>query len=289
MALLWQFEEYVRVSGMLLKILLANERRSRIIEEKLRFGRSPQQYILFFYPRKPPSKKRPLIFFLHGGGWVHGQPRMFRFIGRFFARAGYPVVLGGYRLAPRHKFPKQLDDAYAGLVAGLRLAAQRGLHLDRVVLAGQSAGAQLAALMLLDRVSLRKNQLSQDQFCGLLLISGLLDFWYCQSRKDRRMLRNYLGKPNQWPNADPVRYVQGDETIPVLCLHGEQDPLVDKANSVSFVHKLNEKGTKVAELFLVEGSHHSDLTSMFLGRLPVTERMLEWLEEVEQRAESSRQ
>jgi len=288
MAMLWQLEEYMRVSGMLLKILLANERRSRIIEEKLRFGRSAHQYILFFFPRKPSTRMRPLIFFLHGGGWVHGQPRMFRFIGRFFARAGYPVVLGGYRLAPRHKFPKQLDDAYAGLVAGLRLAAQRGQHVDKVVLAGQSAGAQLAALMLLDRVSLRKNQLSQEQFCGLLLISGLLDFWYCQSRKDRRMLRNYLGKPNQWPNADPVRYIQGDETVPVLCLHGEQDPLVKKANSVSYVHKMNEKGPKVAQLFLVEGSHHSDLTAMFLDRLPVAERMLEWLAGLDQPAVTAR-
>jgi acetyl esterase/lipase len=284
MALLWQLEEYVRVSGMLLKLLLANERRSRIIEKKVRFGRNEQQYILFLFPRKPSTKKKPLIFFLHGGGWGHGQPRMFRFIGRFFARAGYPVALGGYRLAPRHKFPKQLEDAYAGLNAALRLAAQRGLEVDRAVLAGQSAGAQLAALMLLDRVSLRKYQLSQEQFCGLLLISGLLDFWYCQSRKDRRMLRNYLGKPNQWPNADPVRYIQGDETVPVLCLHGEQDPLVDKANSVSFVHKINEKGQKVAELYLVEGSHHADLTSMFLDKLPVTGRMLEWLDGLDRTA-----
>jgi acetyl esterase/lipase len=279
MALLWRLEEYVRVSGMLLKLVLANERRSRILEEKLRYGRNPQQFILLFCPRDSAHRLRPLIFFLHGGGWGHGNPRMFRFIGRFFARAGYPVVLGGYRLAPLHRFPKQNEDAYAGLKAGLQLAARRGLRTDKVILAGQSAGAQLVSLMLLDRDSLRKNGFARENFCGLLLISGLLDFRYCRNWKDRSMLRNYLGRSSRWPIADPIRYVQGDESVPVLCLHGEADPLVDKANSISFVQKLNANGRNLAELYLVKGSHHSDLTAMFLERLPVTNRMLGWLDE----------
>lgn len=281
MRLKWQLEEYLRVSLMLFKLMVANERRVSLREEKLSYGLNRQQHILFIYPKNKNARRKTLIFFLHGGGWGHGNPSMFRFIGRFFAEAGYPVILGGYRLAPRHKFPKQLDDAYAGLKAGLQLATKRGLPTDKIVLAGQSAGAQIASLMFLDKVSLRKNQLSQTNFSGLLLISGLLNFWYCQSRKDIIMLKNYLGKPNRWANADPIRYVQGDETIPVLCLHGEQDYLVDKANSISFVKKINKGNHPVAELYLVDEQHHSDLTIMFLDRLPVTEHLLHWLEQIE--------
>jgi len=281
MRLKWQLEEYLRVSLMLFKLMVANERRANLREEKLAYGLNRQQYILLLYPKNTNAKRKTLIFFLHGGGWGHGNPGMFRFIGRFFAEAGYPVILGGYRLAPRHKFPKQLDDAYAGLKAGMQLAAKRGLPTEKIVLAGQSAGAQIASLMFLDKVSLRKNQLSQANFSGLLLISGLLNFWYCQSPKDLTMLRNYLGKPNRWASADPIRYVQGDETVPVLCLHGEQDYLVDKANSISFVKKLNQGERQVAELHLVDGQHHSDLTIMFLDKLPVTEHLLRWLKQVE--------
>ncbi len=281
MRLKWQLQEYLRVSLMLFKLMVANERRANLREEKLAYGLNRQQYILFIYPKNKNARRKTLIFFLHGGGWGHGNPSMFRFIGRFFAEAGYPVILGGYRLAPRHKFPKQLDDAYAGLKVGLQLAAKRGLPTEKIVLAGQSAGAQIASLMFLDKVSLRKNQLSQADFSGLLLISGLLNFWYCQSRKDLTMLRNYLEKPNRWASADPIRYVQGDESVPVLCLHGEQDYLVDKANSISFVKKFNQGDRQVAELHLVDGQHHSDLTIMFLDRLPVTAHLLRWLEQVE--------
>ena len=281
MRLKWQLEEYLRVSLMLFKLMVANERRVNLREEKLAFGQNRQQYILFIHPKNKDTRRKTLIFFLHGGGWGRGNPGMFRFIGRFFAEAGYPVILGGYRLAPRHKFPKQLEDAYGGLKAGMQLAAKRGLPADKIILAGQSAGAQLASLMFLDRVSLRKYQLNQNNFRGLLLISGLLDFWYCQSRKDITLLKNYLGKPSRWASADPVRYVQGDEIVPVLCLHGEQDYLVDKANSISFVKKLNQGERRVAELHLVEGKHHSDLTIMFLERLPVTEKLLNWLSKVE--------
>lgn len=273
--LAWQLEEYMRVSAMMAKIAIANERFSRVREERLKFGKHRQQYVLLFHKRDF-DKTKPLIFFLHGGGWGHGRPAMFRFIGRFFAEAGYPVILGGYRLAPLYKFPFQLEDAYAGLNAGLSLATSRGLRADRIILAGQSAGAQIASLMLLDRDRLHSHAFREDMFGGLLLISGLLNFEHCQSWKDRNMLRNYLGKRVNWPKADPIRYVRGDETFPVLCIHGERDLLVDRANSTTFINRLNHIG----EIYLVPKGYHTDLTSMFLDHLPSTEIMLRWLERI---------
>ena len=277
MNLAWHLEEYLRVSRMLGKIAAASERRSRVIEKKLKFGAHPQQYVVLHYLRESVNQKRPIIFFLHGGGWGHGNPGMFRFIGRFFAEAGYPVILGGYRLAPRYKFPSQLEDAYAGLRVGLGLAASRGLETDSVILAGQSAGAQLASLMLFDRQSLERHGFSQNNFSGLLLVSGLLNFDYCRSWKDQNMLRNYLGKRDHWSRADPIHFVQGDETVPVLCIHGERDFLVDKANSTTFVSRLN--GNR--EIYLVPGGYHTDLTRMFLEHLPATEVLLQWLERLD--------
>jgi acetyl esterase/lipase len=273
MNIAWQMDEYLRVSRMLAGIAWANERPSQVVETRLNFGAHPQQFVVLHYPRDPLCRKKPLIFFLHGGGWGHGNPSMFRFIGRFFAEAGYPAILGGYRLAPAYKFPRQIDDAYAGLKAGLKLAASRGLDTDSVILAGQSAGAQLASLMLLDRDRLASQGFDQSSFAGLLLISGLLNFAYCQTWKDRDMLHNYLGKQANWPKADPIRFVRGDESVPVLCIHGERDILVDSANSTTFISKLNGNG----EIYIVPDAYHTDLTAMFLERLPATEVMLRWL------------
>jgi acetyl esterase/lipase len=276
MNLTWQLDEYLRVSGMLPRVAWANERRSEASEQKLKFGAHPSQYVVLHYPANRHHRMKPVIFFLHGGGWGYGNPSLFRFIGRFFAESGYPAILGGYRLAPQNKFPRQLDDAYAGLKAGLKLAASRGLWPAPLILAGQSAGAQLASLMLLDRDRLAAQGLHQASFAGLLLVSGLLNFAYCQTWKDREMLVNYIGRRADWPKADPIRFVRGDETVPVLCIHGERDLLVDNANSTSFVNKLSRTG----EIYIVPEAYHTDLTTMFVERTPATEIMLGWLERV---------
>ncbi len=273
----WRFEETLRVSRIMLMIVAANERRGRTVEKKIKFGSHPQQFLVLHYPAKAAPQKKSVLFFLHGGGWGHGNPGMFRFIGRFFAEAGYPVILGGYRLAPRHKFPDQLEDAYAGLKAGLQLAAACGLRTDSVILAGQSAGAQLASLMLFDRQNLHGHGFTQASFSGLLLVSGVLNFEHCRTLKDRIMLQNYLGRPANWSRADPIRFVQGDETIPVLCIHGERDLLIDNINSTSFISRLNGTG----EIYLVLDAYHTDLTRMFLENIPATEIMLQWLGRLE--------
>jgi len=76
-----------------------------------------------------------------------GDPLQYRFIGRFFAQLGYLTILGGYRLAPKHQFPAQLDDVCVGLKAGLAQLTSDGISVNQLVLGGHSAGAPLASLM----------------------------------------------------------------------------------------------------------------------------------------------
>lgn len=282
--MLSQLEEYLRVSGMLPRLFLANERRSQVVENRATFGTQRQQFVVLHYRPEMVGQRKPIIFFLHGGGWGHGNAGLFRFIGHFFAQAGYPVILGGYRLAPRYKFPSQLEDAYNGLATGLRLAAARGLDTSSVVTAGQSAGAQLASLMVLDRENLQRHGFDQRSFDGLLLISGMLNFAYCRNWKDRDMLNKYLGRHTDWERANPINFIRGDETMPVLCIHGERDLLVDKENSISFIRKLGSTGV----FYLSQRAYHTDLTSMFLEERVSTKVVLRWLERVEQLSRAQR-
>ena len=83
------------------------------------------------------------LFFLHGGGYLVGAPRQFRFVARRFAAAGFDVFMPSYRLAPEHVFPAALEDAFAAYQALLRAA--RG----PIVLAGDSAGGGLAVSLML--------------------------------------------------------------------------------------------------------------------------------------------
>src|SRR5512139_3217274 len=92
-----QLDEYLRVSGMLLKVFAANERRAQVVEKRIGFGTHPQQFVVLHYCLDMVGARKPIVYFLHGGGWGHGNAGLFRFIGRFFAEAGYPAIMGGYR------------------------------------------------------------------------------------------------------------------------------------------------------------------------------------------------
>ncbi|MAG34935.1 MAG: lipase [Dehalococcoidia bacterium] len=92
----------------------------------------------------------PLIAFFHGGGWVVGDLETHDTICRALTnRARCVVVSVDYRLAPEHPYPAAVDDAYAA-VEWMATNASR-LHGDatRLVVAGDSAGGNLAAVVAL--------------------------------------------------------------------------------------------------------------------------------------------
>jgi acetyl esterase/lipase len=95
----------------------------------------------------------PAICFIHGGGMVIGDldsedPEA----QRLCAELGAVVVSIGYRLAPEHPYPAQVDDCYAGLRWIAENAAELGVDAARLVVYGGSAGGGLAiALALLSR------------------------------------------------------------------------------------------------------------------------------------------
>lgn len=83
------------------------------------------------------------LVYLYGGAFLVGSSRLFRFIARDFARAGFDVFTPDYRLAPEHIFPSALDDV---------LRAYKALLASRpgpIVLAGDSAGGGLAVALML--------------------------------------------------------------------------------------------------------------------------------------------
>lgn len=83
------------------------------------------------------------LFYLHGGAFLIGSPRLFRYATREFARAGFDVFAPAYRLAPEHVFPAALEDV---------LRAYRTFVDARpgpFVIVGDSAGGGLAVSLML--------------------------------------------------------------------------------------------------------------------------------------------
>jgi acetyl esterase len=100
----------------------------------------------------PPSPEHAapagLLVYFHGGGWVLGDIDMYEEPCRFLAAAsGCSVLSVGYRLAPEHPFPEPLEDAWAAFEWAVANAASLGADPARIGVGGDSAGANMAAVV----------------------------------------------------------------------------------------------------------------------------------------------
>jgi acetyl esterase len=98
----------------------------------------------------PEENPRGIIVYYHGGGWVLGTIEDSDLLGRQLAqRTGCVVVLVDYRLAPEYRYPVAVDDSWAALQwVSARVEELAGRPVSLVV-AGDSAGGNLAAIMAL--------------------------------------------------------------------------------------------------------------------------------------------
>ena len=87
-----------------------------------------------------------LVVFVHGGGWQVGSIEAYDGLCAFLARAARVKVLSlDYRLSWEARFPAAFDDVVAGFVDAVDRAAELGTARDRIAIAGDSAGGNLAA------------------------------------------------------------------------------------------------------------------------------------------------
>lgn len=92
----------------------------------------------------------PTVFFIHGGGWYQGNLDTGEVeSGPLAVDVPCQVVSVDYRLAPEHPFPVPLDDCVAAYRWMLTNAADLGVDTNRIVIAGTSAGGNLAAALCL--------------------------------------------------------------------------------------------------------------------------------------------
>ncbi len=213
----------------------------------------------------------PLLLYLHGGGFVIGGLETHDSLCRQLAlRSGGAVVSLDYRLAPEHRFPAAVDDAFAALrwLAG-EGAASLGLDGTRLAVGGDSAGGTLAAvcalqardaglplalqLLITPGTTAHADTASHKLFAQGFLLEADGIAWFF----DHYIAPHHR---NDWRFA-PLNAPDVDGVAPACVLLAECDPLVDEG--LAYADKLRAAGVPV-ELELYRGLTHDFIK---LGRV----------------------
>ncbi|HWG43684.1 MAG TPA: alpha/beta hydrolase [Gemmataceae bacterium] len=195
-----------------------------------------EQLKLDLYAPKDRPGPFPAVVVIHGGGWANGTKGFLGGITHAFAERGYVAVTVEYRLAPKHKFPAQLQDVKCA-VRWLRANAQRyQIDPDRIGALGFSSGAHLALLLGLtepkDGFEGEGGHLEQSSKVQVVVnMMGPTDLsrpaWPAVTDK---LIADLLGGgreqiPSVYRAASPLAYVHRGAP-PVLTMHGTKDAIV---------------------------------------------------------------
>ncbi|XP_060614688.2 arylacetamide deacetylase-like 4 [Anolis sagrei] len=116
-----------------------------LFQKDVKFKHVPAR---IYQPKAPSARPRKGILYFHGGGFIFGSIQTHENICRYIARESESVVASvEYRLAPEHVYPAALNDCLAAATHFLKAANDYGVDPNRVILAGDSAGGLLAAVV----------------------------------------------------------------------------------------------------------------------------------------------
>lgn len=218
----------------------------------------------FYHPA--PEERRPLVVFLHGGGYILGNLDTHDRVQRLLAaESGWAVLAVDYTLAPEAKFPTQILQTVGVVDALESLLASRAVDASRFVFAGDSAGANL---------SMGASYELRSQ--GKRLPDGLLLYYGAFGLKDGPSRRLYGGELDGLDEASRALYQNAykrtDEDVrdprydilsgdlsglpPVHLIAARLDPLCD--DSVALAEALKVEGNETA-LSIYDGVLHGFL------------------------------
>lgn len=121
------------------------ERHNVEVLRDVSYGREPWRRLDVYRPRDAHGRSAlPVVLYVHGGGFRILSKDTHWVMGLAFAREGYVVFNVDYRLAPKDPFPAAIDDASAAYRWVVEHARAYGGAPSRLVVAGESAGANLS-------------------------------------------------------------------------------------------------------------------------------------------------
>ncbi len=190
------------------------------------------------YDTQPEATGRPTLLYLHGGGWVQGGIDTHDGLcGQIALEAGIRVISLDYRLAPEHPFPAAPDDVLTAWRALAARPADWGIDPARMAVGGDSAGGNLAAVLMHDiahaGLPMPKAQAliypAVDASMSSRSMQALRDAYILPAERIEWYLQQYLpeGQDRDDPRVAPVNSDRLSDQPQALIIHAGHDPLWD--------------------------------------------------------------
>jgi acetyl esterase/lipase len=209
---------------------------------------------LDFWKAEKGKEPRPAIIRMHGGGWVYGSRSDMPAWNRWLNKQGYHVFDVEYRLPPPVRWKDEVGDVKCALGWVVANAAEYGVDTSKLVLMGNSAGANLALL-----AAYSKGDTTLVSSCGALDFpvraviniygpTDMLGMYHMGPGESmfHSALHHYIGgPPDSFPERyrllSPLSHVRPD-VPPTLTIHGETDRIVSVKHAYLLDEQLRKAG-----------------------------------------------
>jgi acetyl esterase/lipase len=228
-----------RIGTALLDLLVS--RRGYRVERNLPYGSHPRQKLDVYVPNDMKTAA-PVILFFYGGSWQSGDKGWYRAFGEAFASQGIVVAIADYRLYPEALYPAFLDDCALALRFVRERAANFGGDPASLFLAGHSAGAYNATMLVCSPNHLHALGGDASWVRGIIGIAGPYDFL---PLKDKKLIEIFGG--DRRAETQPITHIN-KAYPPMLLVAGSKDRTVSWKNTKRMSAKLREFGTDVTEI-----------------------------------------
>jgi acetyl esterase/lipase len=238
-----------------------------------------QELKLDVYRPRHAEAPVPVVMFIHGGGWVAGSKEQDLLWALPFLRMGTAVVNVEYRLAKVAPAPAAVEDCRCALRWIVRNAERMKFDVNRIVVAGGSAGGHLALMTGMttraagfdrpcpapENIRWTGSDTTDPKVAAIVNYFGITDV--ADMLEDGGNPRSYaiewVGNRQNVPRiaaqVSPLTYVRKD-VPPILTIHGDNDKLVPVAHARRLQEALQKAGAR-SELLILPGAGHGDFNA----------------------------
>lgn len=230
------------------------------VQRNLAYGPEAAHRFDLYRPADSDSGPRPVMVYVHGGGWVSGKkdqqglPMM-----HALAKSGWVCVGIDYRLGKKHRFPAEIDDVKLALGWVAEHIREYGGDPSFIAISGGSAGGHLASLAAL------------DPECAPLLkacvpIYGVYDFTDHLDIRGYARMRPFLERmvmpmkmaddPEFWQQMSPIFRVDA-AAPPFFVVQGALDVFAWREEAQAFVERLSDASDSTVAYAQLPGTQHT--------------------------------